>query len=123
MKLLPAIWRALALACALHLAPGSAAAEVQSFDLRIEGGSVPANMRIIRVNQGDLVKLRWTTDRLVALHLHGYDIESTVRPGATAEMSFTARAAGRFTVMRGAPKTGGGHTHEAPIVTLEVRPR
>ena len=124
MKLLSSIWCVLALVCALHLAPGSiAAAEELSFDLQIEQGRVSPNMRIIRVKQGDVVKLRWTSDRLVVLHLHGYDIESTVQPGATAEMSFTARAAGRFTVMRGAPKTGGGHTHEAPIVTLEVLPR
>ena len=124
MKLLLSICRALALACAFLLVPGSiAAAEEQSFDLRIENGRVPSNMRIIRVKQGDVVKLRWTSDRLVALHLHGYDIERVVQPGAIAEMSFTANAAGRFTVMRGAPITGGGHTHEAPIVTLEVRPR
>jgi hypothetical protein len=124
MRRLTSICRALVLACALHLAPGSiAVAEEQSFDLRIERGRVSANMRIIRVKQGDVVKLRWTSDRLVALHLHGYDIESIVQPGAIAEMSFTARATGRFTVMRGAPITGGGHTHEAPIVTLEVLPR
>ena len=67
--------------------------------------------------------MRWTSDRLVALHLHGYDIERAVQPGAVAEMSFTARAAGRFAVYGGRPKSGGGHSHEAPIVTLEVRPR
>jgi hypothetical protein len=80
-------------------------------------------MRIVRVTQGDVVKLRWTSDRLVVVHLHGYDIEQTVQLGAVAEMSFTARAAGRFAILRGVPKSGGGHTHEAPIVTLEVRPR
>ena len=99
------------------------AAEELTFDLRIEHGSVPSAMRVVRVHQGDLVKLRWTTDRLVALHLHGYDIERAVQPSAVAEMSFTARAAGKFAVSRGVPTSSGGHTHEAPIVTLEVLPR
>jgi hypothetical protein len=57
------------------------------------------------------------------LHLHGYDIETKVEPGAAAEMSFNARATGRFSVEEHKPKTGGGHTHEAPIVTIEVYPR
>ena len=64
------------------------AAEELTFDLKIEQGRVPPAMRIIRVKQGDVVKLRWTSDRLVALHLHGYDIERVVQPGAIAEMSF-----------------------------------
>jgi hypothetical protein len=99
------------------------AAEELTFDLRIEQGRVPPAMRIVRVHQGDLVKLRWTTDRLVALHLHGYDIERTVQPSTVVEMSFTARAAGKFAIRRGVPTSSGGHTHEAAIVTLEVLPR
>lgn len=105
------------------LAGLTARAEELTFDLKIEQGRVSPDMRTVRVKQGDVVKLRWTSDRLVALHLHGYDIERTVQPGAVAEMNFTARAAGRFAVYRGVPKSGGGHSHEAPIVTLEVRPR
>src|ERR1700682_4642973 len=50
------------------------AADVE-FSLRIERGRVPANMRIIRVKQGDNVTLRWSTDRATVVHLHGYDIE------------------------------------------------
>ena len=113
--------------CALlliaSLAGSVAQAEELTFDLKIEQGRVSPAMRTVRVKQGDVVKLRWTSDRLVALHLHGYDIEQTVQPGVVAEMSFTARAAGRFAILRGVPKSGGGHSHEAPIVTLEVRPR
>ena len=105
------------------LAGSTARAEELSFDLKIEQGRVSPAMRTVRVKQGDVVKLRWTSDRLVSLHLHGYDIERTAQPGAVAEMSFTARAAGRFAIYRSMPKSGGGHSHEAPIVTLEVRPR
>jgi len=94
------------------------------FDLRIEKGRVAPNMRLIRVKQGDAVRLRWTTDRPIALHLHGYDIERKVVPGAVAEMAFEARATGRFPVEEHKPDAKGGHSHgEAPIVRIEVRPR
>ena len=95
-----------------------------AFDLRIEKGKVPQNMRLIRVKQGDAVKLRWTTDRTIVLHLHGYDIEKKVEPGAVAEMAFEARATGRFSVEEHKANAKGGHSHgEAPLVRIEVRPR
>ena len=99
------------------------AAEV-AFDLKIDKGKVPPSMRLIRVKQGDSVRLRWTTDRPIMLHLHGYDIEKKVVPGAVSEMTFTARATGRFTVEPhiGAQRSGG-HAHGKPLVTLEVYPR
>ena len=95
-----------------------------AFDLRIERGRVAANMRLIRVRQGDAVKLRWTTDRPIILHLHGYDIEAKVEPGAVTEMAFTARATGRFPIEEHRPNAKGGHSHgEAPLVRIEVYPR
>ena len=100
-----------------------AKAEELSFDLRLTRGQVPANMRLIRVKQGDIVRLRWNSDRPIALHLHGYDIERKVEAGAVAEMTFTARAAGRFSVEEHQPLTGGAHAHGAPIVQIEVLPR
>ena len=100
---------------------GAAAAEV-TYVLRIENGRLPADKRLIRVKQGDVVKLQWSADRRTNIHLHGYDIEQTVEPGATAEMSFTARATGRFTVEPHVGKTTGGHAHGVPLVTIEVRP-
>lgn len=95
-----------------------------TFDLKIEKGKVAQNMRLIRVKQGDAVKLRWATDRPIVLHLHGYDIEKKVEPGAVAEMAFEARATGRFPVEEHNPNAKGGHAHgEAPLVRIEVRPR
>lgn len=94
------------------------------FDLRIERGRVPQSMRVIRAKQGDAVKLRWTSDRPIMLHLHGYDIEVKVEPGAVAEMAFLARATGRFPVEEHKPNPQGGHLHgEAALVRIEVRPR
>ena len=95
-----------------------------TFDLRIEQGKVAQNLRLLRVKQGDTVRLRWTTDRPIIVHLHGYDIEAKVVPGAVSEMVFHARAAGRFPVEEHRPNAKGGHSYgEAPLVRIEVRPR
>ena len=127
MNMIPASLAGCFLALSLILAPGltvtGAKAEEVTFDLRVERGRVPANMQLIRVKQGDVVKLRWSTDRTTILHLHGYDIEMKVEPGAMAEMSFTARATGRFPVSVHKPKQGSGHTHDPPLVHVEVHPR
>jgi hypothetical protein len=110
------------------LGPASALLHAQgtevTFDLKIEKGKVAQSMRLIRVKQGDAVKLRWTTDRPIILHLHGYDIEKKVEPGVVAEMAFEARATGRFPVEEHKANAKGGHSHaEAPLVRVEVRPR
>jgi hypothetical protein len=95
-----------------------------TFDLKISAGVVPQGMRLVRVKQGDTVKLRWTSDRPMVLHLHGYDIERKVEPGSVAEMSFVARATGRFPVEEHKPNAKGGHAHgEAALVHIEVLPR
>ena len=106
------------------LAPVGASAVDLTFDLKIERGQVPQNMRVIRVSQGDVVKLRWSTDQPLTLHLHGYDIEQTLERGAVAEMTFTARATGRFPVhVHDGSARAGSHSHqEAPLVLIEVYP-
>jgi uncharacterized protein YdiU (UPF0061 family) len=98
-------------------------AEELTFELNVERGRVPQAMRLVRVKQGDTVRLRWRSDRPLLLHLHGYDIETKIEPGAVAELAFTARATGRFPIHAHTPKQGGGHTHEAPLVQVEVVPR
>ena len=109
-------------AAVLAPAVGASAADL-TVDLKIERGQVPQNMRVIRVSQGDVVKLRWSTDQPLTLHLHGYDIEQKIAPGAVSELTFTARATGRFPVEVHVPKRGGGHSHGAPLVQIEVYPR
>lgn len=94
-----------------------------TFVLRIEKGRVPADKRLIRVKQGEVVKLQWSTDRRMSVHLHGYDIEKEVAPGAVTDMTFTARATGRFTIEPHIAKTpSGGHAHGDALVTIEVYP-
>jgi hypothetical protein len=105
-----------------HVWDGAQAAELV-FDLKITGGRLAAAMRQIRVRQGDAVKLRWTSDRPIVLHLHGYDVETKVEPGAVAEMAFIAHAAGRFPVEEHKANAQGGHSHGEALVRIEVRPR
>ena len=59
----------------------------------------------------------------MSVHLHGYDIEKEITPGAVSEMMFTARATGRFTVEPHlAKEPAGGHAHGDVLVTIEVYP-
>ncbi|MFQ3452070.1 hypothetical protein PMN64_01895 [Bradyrhizobium sp. UFLA01-814] len=101
---------------------GAGAAEL-TFDLHIERGRVSENMSTIRVKQGDVVRLRWGTDQSIILHLHGYDIERKVEPGAIGVMEFTARVTGRFPVEVHGSREAGGQSHgEAPLVRIDVYP-
>lgn len=88
------------------------------FALRIVGRKL-AGGNTIRVTQGDRVELQWTGDEAASLHLHGYDIETALEPGAAAVMAFTAEVAGRFPVETHAL---GGHDHEATLLYVEVHP-
>ena len=99
------------------LAAGVSLAAQHTFDLALADGKVPAERRTLRVSKGDTVTLRWQSDRAIALHLHGYDIEASVAPKGSATMSFTASIAGRFPVSE--------HRHgarERTVLYLEVLP-
>ncbi len=115
---------ALSLAWAASGPIAGAAADL-AFVLPIDHGRVPENMRLIRVKQGDVVKLQWRADQPVIVHLHGYDIERRVDPGAVAEILFTANATGRFPIhVHSAKERSGSHAHEeSPLVYIEVYPR
>ena len=114
----------LLLALATGFACGHAFAAEVTFDLHIERGRLPENMRVIRVKQGDVVRLRCTADRRTTVHLHGYDIELRIEPGVTRELTFTARATGRFPLhVHGPAERSGSHAHEEPpLATIEVYP-
>ena len=109
--------------CLAALAVAALGAEV-SYALRIENGHVAENMRLIRVTQGDVVKLQWSADKPSIVHLHGYDIEKGVVPGMVTDLTFTAHATGRFPVnLHGSGAGSAGHGHEDTLVTIEVYPR
>src|SRR5262245_25575421 len=84
---------------------------------------VPKNLLLHPLKQNDVVKLDWSTDKPISVHLHGYDIEKDIKPGTVTQMMFVARATGRFTVEPHIGKTpAGGHAHGDVLVTIEVYP-
>ena len=119
---------ALVLALLLVVAVGTtspARGEEIAFELRVEAGRLPDNMRLIRVKQGDIVTLHCTSDRPLLLHLHGYDLEWEVQTGAVATESFNARLTGRFPIHahRTGPQAADRTHDEAPLANIEVYPR
>ena len=117
------VLHAMAAGILFFTAPAAHAADV-AFDLRLENGRAPERMRLIRVNEGDHVTLRFTTDRPLLLHLHGYDVEWRVQPGAVATIAFVARLTGRFPIEEhGAGTRKDGAHEDSPLVYVEVYPR
>lgn len=98
----------------------AAAAAPRNFEVTIAAGQVAAPMRVIKVAQGDRVRLLFTSDKAMSLHLHGYDVEVEVKPGAAAELIFEAYAAGRYAIEEHGQ--GGAHAAE-PLLRVEVYPR
>ncbi len=123
LRLASTTW-ALALWSILAGGVGAGAAEL-TFDIRIEQGRIPDTMRLMRVHEGDSVTLRWTSDRPLDLHLHGYDIEKRVVADTVTELAFSAYATGRFPIeihVKGAGTRGAAHGG-TPLAIIEVYPR
>ena len=100
--------------------------EMSGITLQIAGGKIKGNKKVVRVKQGDEVKLKLMADKTTEVHLHGYDIEKTVSPGRVTVMAFQARVAGRFPVTEHGShshgkKKSGGHG-EKVLFYLEVHP-
>ncbi len=98
-------------------------AGTRTVDIEIRNGKV-VGKNSARVTRGDTVQLRWSSDKPLALHLHGYDVTIHVVPGTPAEMKLRAHATGRFPVeIHGEKKSSGGHSHGGkPLYYLEVYP-
>lgn len=94
------------------------------FVLTIAKQQVAQDMRVLRVTQGDAVRLRWSTDQPLKLHLHGYDIEKSIAPGQITEFAFKAHASGRFPINVHTDESSQDHADgEHVLVYLEVYPR
>jgi hypothetical protein len=86
-------------------------------DLPIINGKAAVTGGMIKVTQGDEVELRWSSDRPMSLHLHGYDLEVKVAPQSPVVMSFKANLAGRFAISE--HRQPG---REQAVLYLEVHP-
>jgi hypothetical protein len=116
-------WSGIAIAASfaatLAFVVAEAAAQTRVFELSVRNGELPVEQRVLVVRQGDEVTLRWTTDRALAIHLHGYDIEMPLSPAGPVSMRFKARASGRFPIEVHAHGQGGHRV----LVHVEVHPR
>ena len=101
------------------LAAGEGAPQARVVELSVRNGELPADRRVVRVRQDDEVTLRWTTDKALTIHLHGYDIEMPFSPAAPVSMRFTARASGRFPIKIHGHGRGGHRV----LAHVEVLPR
>ncbi len=117
----------LLLVFAVCAATGARATEApeKNFDLAIVRGMVPAEQRLLKLEKGDALRLRITSDAPGELHLHGYRLEVKLTPSQSAELAFKAHATGRYPFewhgAQSAAKTGAHHG--PPLATLEVRPK
>ena len=107
----------MAVIAALAVSVGAFAQPAKEFDIALADGK-PKSGQTLRVTKGDKVVLRWSSDRPIALHLHGYDLETSVPAKGTTMMSFTASIAGRFPVSEHAHGPG----HHRAVLYLEVLP-
>jgi hypothetical protein len=98
----------------------------KTFELTIVRGTVPAPQRLLKVDKGDALKLRITSDAPGELHLHGYRLAAKPAPGHPVELKFTAYATGRYPFewhAAGEASTTGAHRRGPPLATLEVQPK
>jgi len=101
-------------------------AEPARFSIAIQGRKVDATQKTIRVTRGQTLDLKFTTDEMVELHLHGYDLILTAQPGSVAVMRLHANTAGRFAIEghRFGSGTGGSPSaRHVVLLYLEVHPQ
>lgn len=117
---------ALLLSAVAGASPAGAQSPAQrTFDLAIVNGAVAPGQRVLKVEKGDAVRLRFASDSAGEVHLHGYRLEARLVPGAPGEIAFVSHATGRFPLHwhpdKGRREPGGAHGPR--LATLEVRPK
>lgn len=90
-------------------------------EVRIEARKVVGD-QLIRVTQGQIVHMVWTTDEETQIHIHGYEIHIAASPDAAAEVTFEARATGRFPVTSHGFGDENGKMHQL-LLYFEVYPK
>ena len=107
--------------------PAAAQSDAMRFSIAIKDGAVARAHRTLRIDQDAQVRILWTADTAMTVHLEGYDISIVLRPEQPAEMSFKAYATGRFPVHAHPGDAGarqGGHAHgRGALLRVEVHPK
>ena len=95
-----------------------------NFAVAITDGAVPRAQRTLKVPHEARLRIEWTADRPLTVHLEGYDISVVVRPGKLEAMEFKAHAGGRFAVHAHEGAQRGKHAHgRGALLWLEVHPK
>ncbi len=94
------------------------------FKLSIRNGELAGSSNVIRVTQGTRLTLVLESDKILNLHLHGYDIVKDVFPKSPTFMVIDAFATGRFPIKvhihHNDPQ--GNIDNESTLAYLEVYP-
>jgi hypothetical protein len=97
----------------------------KTFELAITRSAAPAKPRVLRVQKDDVVRLRVASEVAGEVHIHGYRLELKLAPGIPQDLTFNARATGRYRIewhAAGEAQEASGH-HGAPVAVLEVHPK
>lgn len=96
-------------ACGSETTPSSS--EVRHINVEIKDGEASGVGEKVSINKGDDVKISFTSDEHLTVHLHGYDIKEDVPKGGEAVMEFNANATGRFVITSHQPSDEGDDSH------------
>ena len=94
--------------------PTTPAAQAKVITIRVVGGRPQGGIQRPTIDQGDKVVLVIRAASGEAVHLHGYNLEQEIVPGAAARMPYTADIAGRFELEL--------HPTDTLLAVLEVKP-
>jgi hypothetical protein len=72
--------------------------DTQRIELEVQDGQPVGGIKQVDITQGTLVLLVVRCDSEDKVHVHGYDLEAAVGPGAPARIQFRANIAGVFEV-------------------------
>jgi plastocyanin len=84
-------------------------------EMVVAKGRVVSGPSVVKVTQGDRVRLGVTVDAADELHLHGYNLHLNLKPGQRAQLDFVAGKSGRFTYEL--------HHADLELGAIEVYPR
>lgn len=78
------------------IAEPAPAGGVNAFAFVVRDGRLASGPALLRVRQGEAVRLSVTSNRADELHLHGYDLQTVLSPDQAAVLEFTAHRSGHF---------------------------
>lgn len=80
----------------IALRPNTGVPAPQERKINLSVGTVKRDPAELIVREGDRVTIEVSSERPLQFHLHGYDIQREVQPGAPATIAFEATLTGRF---------------------------